>query len=90
MIMQLLSIVSAHDGRKLKQICQWLIKSWACSRVLVSNYIHSYTAGEGKWLSKTQHKLVQIRFEHGDKLTTMLDKLMDGWRADHWVTETTL
>lgn len=87
--MKLLSIVYADDGRKLKHITQWLIKSGSCTRVLVSNYVHNYTAGEGKSLSKTQHKLVQIHYEDGTKLTAMLDKLMGGWRENHWVCDVT-
>ncbi len=85
--MKLLSIIYIDNGRKLKQLCQWLIKSWACERVLVSNYVHSYRAGEGKWLTKTQHKLIQIQFEESGKLTGMLDKLMPEWRSDHWVND---
>ena len=85
--MKLLSIIYVDDGRKLKQICQWLIKSWACRHILVSNYVHSYTASEGKWLSKTQHKLIQIQFEESNKLTGMLDKLLPEWRANHWVSD---
>lgn len=81
--MKLLSIIYADDGRKLKQICQWLIKSWACDRIIVSNYIHSYVAGKGKWLVKTQHKLIQIQFEESNKLIAMLDKLVPEWKSDY-------
>lgn len=86
---KLLSIIYADDGRKLKHICQWLIKSWACNNILVSNYVHNYRAGEGKWLTKTQHKLIQIQFEESGKLTVMLDKLMSEWRSHHRVSEIT-
>ncbi len=85
--MKLLSIIYADDGRKLKQACQWLLKSWACGNILVSNYIHSYRPSDSKWLTKTQHKLIQIQFEESNKLTIMLDKLIPTWRIDHRVSD---
>ncbi len=85
--MKLLSIIYADDGRKIKQTCQWLLKSWACNNILVSNYIHSYRPSDGKWLTKTQHKLIQIQFEESGKLTVMLDKLMHEWRSNYRIND---
>lgn len=85
--MKSLSIIYADDGRKLKPIIQWLIKSWACEQVLVSNYVHQYRAGEWKWLTKTQHKLIQIHYESWDKLISILHKLLPERQTQHWITD---
>lgn len=85
--MKLLSIIYVDDGRKLKHICQWLIKSWACTKIFISNYIHSYRASDWKWLTKDQHKLIQIHFDDPNKLIIMLNKLMPGWQEDYRVCD---
>ncbi len=63
------------DGRKLKQIITWLLKSWAATNITRLNYIQSYTLHENK-IQKTQEKAVLVEFEKDkkEKLEAMLKK----------------
>jgi len=48
-----------NDGRKLKNIITWLLKSWAATKITRINYAQSYTLHDNK-IQKTEEKLVII------------------------------
>ena len=64
-----------NDGRKLKQIITWLLKSWAASQIRRINYTQSYTLQENK-IKKTEEKGVIIEYtpENKGKLEALLKK----------------
>ncbi len=64
-----------NEGRKLKQIITWLLKSGAATKIRRFNYIQSYTLHEGK-IQKTEEKAVIVEFspENKNKLEAMLKK----------------
>ena len=64
-----------NDGRKLKQIITWLLKSWAAKNIRRINYIQSYILHEGK-IKKTEEKAVLVEYtpENKWKIEMMLKK----------------
>ena len=64
-----------NDGRKLKQIITWLLKSWAANKIRRLNYIQSYTLHEGK-IQKNEEKAVIVEFtsENKWKVESLLKK----------------
>lgn len=64
-----------NDGRKLKHIITWLLKSWAATKIRRINYTQSYTLHEDK-IKKTEEKAVIIEYtpENLNKLEWMLKK----------------
>lgn len=64
-----------NDGRKLKQIITWLLKSWAATEIKRINYAQSYTIHDKK-IQKTEEKAVLIDYlpENINKLETLLKK----------------
>ncbi len=50
-----------NDGRKLKQIIVWLLKSWMATKVRRINYAQSYVLQDNK-VQKTEEKAVIIEF----------------------------
>lgn len=64
-----------NDGRKLKQIINWLLKSWAATNIRRINYTQSYTLHEDK-VKKTEEKAVLIEYlpENEQKLEALLKK----------------
>ena len=64
-----------NDGRKLRQIITWLLKSWAATNIRRLNYLQSYTLHEGK-IQKTEEKAVLVEFspEKKDKVESLLKK----------------
>lgn len=64
-----------NDGRKLKQIITWLLKSWAATRIRRINYAQSYTLHDTK-IQKTEEKAVIVEFapENKNKVESLLKK----------------
>jgi len=64
-----------NDGRKLKQIITWLLKSWAATKVRRLNYTQSYTLHEDK-IQKMEEKAVIVEFvaENKWKVESFLKK----------------
>jgi len=64
-----------NDGRKLKQIITWLLKSWAAIKIRRINYAQSYTLHDNK-IQKTEEKVVMIEYsaENLAKIEAMLKK----------------
>ena len=64
-----------NDGRKLKQIITWLLKSWAATKIRRINYAQSYTLHDNK-IQKTEEKVILVEFspDNQKKLEAMLKK----------------
>lgn len=64
-----------NDGRKLKQIITWLLKSWAATKIRRINYIQSYTLHENK-IQKNEEKAIIVEYipENKWKIEAMLKK----------------
>jgi uncharacterized protein involved in tolerance to divalent cations len=64
-----------NDGRKLKQIITWLLKSWAATTIKRINYLQSYTLHDNK-IQKTEEKAVLVEYtpENQNKVEAMLKK----------------
>ncbi len=64
-----------NDGRKLKHIITWLLKSWAATNIRRLNYIQSYSLHEDK-IQKTEEKAVIVEFtaENKWKIESLLKK----------------
>jgi DNA replicative helicase MCM subunit Mcm2 (Cdc46/Mcm family) len=64
-----------NDGRKLKQIITWLLKSWSATKIRRINYTQSYTLHENK-IQKVEEKAVIIEFspENQNKVEWLLKK----------------
>ena len=64
-----------NDGRKLKQIITWLLKSWAATNIRRINYTQSYTLHDTK-IQKTEEKAVIIEYtpENLGKIEMLLKK----------------
>ena len=64
-----------NDGRKLKQIITWLLKSWAATKITRLNYIQSYTLHEDK-IQKTEEKAILVEYtpENQKKVEAILKK----------------
>ena len=64
-----------NDGRKLKQIITWLLKSWAATQIRRINYTQSYTLHDNK-IQKTEEKGVIIEYtpENAKKVEALLKK----------------
>lgn len=64
-----------NDGRKLKQIITWLLKSWAATKITRLNYIQSYTLHENK-IQKAEEKAVLVEYtpENEKKVEALLKK----------------
>ncbi len=65
-----------NDGRKLKHIITWLLKSWAATSIRRLNYLQSYSLHEDK-IQKTEEKAVLVEFtaENKWKIESLLKKL---------------
>ena len=66
-----------NDGRKLKQIITWLLKSWAATKIRRINYTQTYTLHEtDNKIQKTEEKAVIIEYipENLEKLASRLKK----------------
>ena len=66
-----------NDGRKLKQIITWLLKSWAASKIRRINYTQSYTLDETTTkIKKIEEKAIIIEYipENIGKLESRLKK----------------
>jgi len=55
-----------NDGRKLKHIITWLLKSWAATSIRRLNYLQSYSLHEDK-IQKTEEKAVLVEFTAENK-----------------------
>lgn len=64
-----------NDGRKLKQIITWLLKSWAATNIKRLNYTQSYSLHDNK-IQKTEEKAVLVQFnpENQNKVESLLKK----------------
>jgi hypothetical protein len=64
-----------NDGRKLKQIITWLLKSWAATKIRRINYTQSYTLHDNK-IEKIEEKAIIIEYapENLGKLEALLKK----------------
>lgn len=64
-----------NDGRKLKQIITWLLKSWAATNIRRLNYLQSYTLHDNK-IQKVEEKAVLVQFspENQNKVESLLKK----------------
>lgn len=64
-----------NDGRKLKQIITWLLKSWTATKIRRMNYIQSYTLHENK-IQKEEEKAVIVEYipENIGKVESLLKK----------------
>ena len=64
-----------NDGRKLKQIITWLLKSWAATKIKRINYAQSYTIHDNK-IQKTEEKAVLVEYtpENEKKVESLLKK----------------
>jgi len=64
-----------NDGRKLKQIITWLLKSWAATKIRRINYAQAYTLHDNK-IKKTEEKAVLIEYtpENEKKVESLLKK----------------
>ena len=64
-----------NDWRKLKQLVQWLIKSWIAACIQRINYVKSYYMREWK-LKKEEEKILIIKFPKINKeaLTQFIKK----------------
>lgn len=64
-----------NDGRKLKQIITWLLKSWAATKIRRLNYAQSYTLHDNK-IQKDEEKAVIVEYtpENRGKIESLLKK----------------
>lgn len=64
-----------NEGRKLKQIITWLLKSWAATKIRRLNYAQSYTLHENK-IQKEEEKAVIVEYapENIEKIEVLLKK----------------
>lgn len=64
-----------NDGRKLKQIITWLLKSWAATKIRRINYTQTYTLHDNK-IQKTEEKAVLVEYtpENEKKVESLLKK----------------
>lgn len=64
-----------NEGRKLKQIITWLLKSWAATKIRRINYLQSYTLHENK-IQKNEEKAVIVEYtpENKGKIESLLKK----------------
>lgn len=64
-----------NDGRKLKQIITWLLKSWAATKIRRLNYAQSYTLHDNK-IQKDEEKAVIVEYtpENIGKIESLLKK----------------
>ncbi len=64
-----------NDGRKLKQIITWLLKSWAATKIRRLNYAQSYTLHDNK-IQKVEEKVVLVEYtpENEKKVESLLKK----------------
>jgi len=64
-----------NDGRKLKNLIQWLIKSWIAACINRINYVKSYYIRDDK-LMKEEEKILLIKFPADKKkeLTAFIKK----------------
>ncbi len=64
-----------NDGRKLRQIITWLLKSWAATTIRRINYAQSYTLHDNK-IQKTEEKAVIVEYtaENEWKVESLLKK----------------
>lgn len=64
-----------NDGRKLKQLIQWIIRSWLAACIQRINYVKSYYMREGK-LKTEEEKILFIKFpkENKEALTAFIKK----------------
>lgn len=64
-----------NDGRKLRQIITWLLKSWAANKIRRINYTQTYTLHENK-IQKTEEKAVIIEYtpENKGKVESLIKK----------------
>lgn len=64
-----------NDGRKLKQIITWLLKSWAATRIRRINYAQSYILQENK-VYKEEEKAILVEYtpENEKKVEALLKK----------------
>ncbi len=64
-----------NDGRKLKQIITWLLKSWAATKIRRINYAQSYILHADK-IQKQEEKAVIVEYkpENEKKVEALLKK----------------
>lgn len=75
-----------NDGRKLKQIITWLLKSWAATKIRRINYVQSYTLHDNK-IEKIDEKIVIIEcpIENKWKVEMMLKKSDIQWNIVKYI-----
>ncbi len=64
-----------NEGRKLRQIITWLLKSWAATNIRRINYTQAYTLHDNK-IQKTEEKAVIVEYtpENFEKVESLLKK----------------
>ncbi len=64
-----------NEGRKLRHIITWLLKSWAATKIKRINYVQSYTL-QGTAVHKMEEKMVIVEFvpENQNKVEALLKK----------------
>lgn len=64
-----------NEGRKLRHIITWLLKSWAATKIKRINYVQSYTL-QGTAVQKMEEKMVIVEFvpENQNKVEALLKK----------------
>lgn len=70
-----MKILYPNNGRKLKHMITWLLKSWLATKIQRINYVKSYTLIDKKIVSE-EHKLVDIFYkpEDQEKIKNMIKK----------------
>ena len=56
------------DGRNLKRIITWILKSWTAQKIQKINYWQSFRLND-KNIKKSEIKILFIYAENGDKLS---------------------
>lgn len=62
----MLTISCNIDGRKIRQLINWLLKSWVVNEVKRLNYVKSYSLKDWKIL-KSEEKILLIDFDEKNK-----------------------
>lgn len=70
-----MKLIYPNNGRKLRQMITWLLKSWLVQEVQRMNYIKSYILVDNK-IKLEEVKLIELfhKPEQADKIEKMISK----------------
>jgi len=70
-----MKLIYPNNGRKLKQLITWLLKSWLVTEVQRINYVKSYSLIDNK-IKSEEIKLVELFHapENKEKIERMINK----------------